>query len=278
MKRRITLIFSILLIIIGYTLTQTTGIRGKAYLFPGETEADIHTFVADDTREVLPFQVSSPLTSRLTPINTVSEPVEGPPSIYLVNVDSYGKPLFFLGFIFLCLTLIASLRHIRWQVLTGAIALSALYFSLRYIIRSVPPMLQSPWLYFHVTTVMTAYALFIIIAIRPDRRVHLWAVTFLAIGILLGSIWADQAWNSYWSWDPKETWALITLIIYSIPLIHPFDKRRASEPPTINTQPGSRACRGTTITYKLYLRLALLAVLMTYFGVNYFLGGLHSYA
>ena len=263
MKRRTILIFSILLIVIGYTLTQATAIRGKAYLTPDESAADIHTFVVDDTRQVLPIS-SLPFEGKFG--TTISSPYEAQSRgvlFSLVNVDPYGKPIYFLGFTLLCITLLSSLQRIRWQVLTGAIVLSLIYFTLRYVLRDVPPMLQSPWLYFHVTTVMTAYALFVIIAIRPDRQAHRWAVTLLAIGILLGSIWADQAWSSYWSWDPKETWALITLIIYSIPLI----PHRSSLIP-----------HPSSLIYTTYLRLALLAVLMTYFGVNYFLGGLHSYA
>jgi ABC-type transport system involved in cytochrome c biogenesis permease subunit len=74
-------------------------------------------------------------------------------------------------------------------------------------------------------------------------------------------VWANISWGKYWSWDPKETWALITLLIYAVPL-------HAKSLPVLQ-QPK---------WFNLYLTLAFLTVLMTYFGVNYFLGGMHSYA
>ena len=74
-------------------------------------------------------------------------------------------------------------------------------------------------------------------------------------------MWANVSWGSYWSWDPKEVWALITLLVYAVPLHR-------------STFVG----RWTDRTLHLYLIGAFLAVLMTYFGVNYFLGGMHSYA
>lgn len=87
------------------------------------------------------------------------------------------------------------------------------------------------------------------------------AVFLLGAGIFVGAIWANQSWGRYWGWDPKETWALVTLIIYAWP-IHavsfPWFRR-----------PGVRNA---------YFAIAFLAVLMTYFGVNYLLSGLHSYA
>lgn len=259
-KRSIILICSIFLIILGYILTQTTSFRGKAYLANDETITDIHTFEQDDTHNILTIDDNHKYQYSITSTET--------PYIYLVTYDPYGKPIYYLGCTLLCLSLIIRLRSIKWKIILPALLLSLLYFSLRYILREVPLILQSPWLYFHVTSIMTAYALFIIIAIRPDRKVHLWGITLLSIGIFLGSIWADQAWGSYWSWDPKETWALITLITYSIPFI--LNTLNAITPSTINHKPST--------IYTIYLRLALLSVLMTYFGVNYLLGGLHSYA
>jgi ABC-type transport system involved in cytochrome c biogenesis permease subunit len=87
------------------------------------------------------------------------------------------------------------------------------------------------------------------------------AVFLLTIGIFLGAVWANVSWGNYWSWDPKETWALITLIVYAVPFhsqsIRLFDKPRA---------------------YHLYMVFAFLSVFITYFGVNFLLGGMHSYA
>lgn len=136
------------------------------------------------------------------------------------------------------------------------------------------PVLASPLLSIHVLLVMGAYALMAIIAIlsavnlcrrTPSARISLLllypAVFLLAAGIFVGAVWANQSWGRYWGWDPKETWALITLLVYSFPL------HRTSFPAFNRPKP-----------LNLYLLLAFISVLMTYFGVNYLLSGLHSYA
>jgi len=84
---------------------------------------------------------------------------------------------------------------------------------------------------------------------------------FLTIGTFLGAVWANESWGRYWGWDPKETWSLITVIIYSI-VLH------------------SRLIPGMKdiFTFNLLSLFAFSSVLMTYFGVNYYLSGLHSYA
>ena len=93
-------------------------------------------------------------------------------------------------------------------------------------------------------------------------RLLLYPATFLlGIGIILGSVWANESWGSYWSWDPKEVWALVAFIIYGIPL---------------HTQ--SMKCWRNTRTFHIYMFFAFFVILMTYFGVNYLLGGMHSYA
>lgn len=87
------------------------------------------------------------------------------------------------------------------------------------------------------------------------------AITTLGIGIFIGAIWANVSWGQYWSWDPKEVWALITFMFYAI-VIH-----KKSLP--IFNRP---------LYYHIYTTVAFAMILMTYFGVNYFLGGMHSYA
>ena len=93
-------------------------------------------------------------------------------------------------------------------------------------------------------------------------RIFLYPAIFtLGIGIFLGAVWANVSWGNYWSWDPKETWALITFMIYAVAL---------------HTQslPSLQKPRN----YHLLMTLAFLSIVMTYFGVNYFLSGMHSYA
>jgi cytochrome c-type biogenesis protein CcsB len=84
---------------------------------------------------------------------------------------------------------------------------------------------------------------------------------FLTIGTFLGAVWANESWGRYWGWDPKETWSLITIIIYSI-VIHS------------RNIPGMK----DVFTFNLLSLFAFSSVLMTYFGVNYYLSGMHSYA
>ncbi len=120
------------------------------------------------------------------------------------------------------------------------------------------PVLHSPWLSAHVSTIMLAYTLLVMSFFQ--RRLLRWAVGLLAIGIWLGAVWANVSWGAYWTWDPKESWALVTLIVYSIPL-------------HTESLPWFRSTRH----YRLYSLLALATLLMTYFGVNYLLGGMHSY-
>lgn len=144
------------------------------------------------------------------------------------------------------------------------------------------PVLQSPLLSIHVSVVMMAYSLLaftmlcgvavLALGNRADARLSdtltllsrlmLYpAVFLLAVGIFLGAVWANVSWGKYWGWDPKEVWALITLMVYAVPL------HRSVFLGAMKTR-----------AYHLYMVLAFLSVLMTYFGVNYFLGGMHSYA
>lgn len=84
------------------------------------------------------------------------------------------------------------------------------------------------------------------------------ATALLAVGIVIGALWANISWGNYWSWDPKEVWALITLIVYLFPLI--------------NHQHNSSPTR-----FHIYCFIAFLSVIITYFGVNFILGGIHAY-
>ncbi|MBO4483728.1 MAG: cytochrome c biogenesis protein CcsA [Prevotella sp.] len=142
-------------------------------------------------------------------------------------------------------------------------------------ITSLMPVLHSPWLTTHVSLIMVSYSLFAFMAViaavdlvkrdaRLDalNRLMLYpAEIFLAIGIFLGAIWANQSWGTYWSWDPKEVWALISMLIYCVPL-------------HVGSLPVMRKAK----VHDIYLIMAFLSILMTYFGVNYLLGGMHSYA
>lgn len=154
------------------------------------------------------------------------------------------------------------------------------------------PALQSNWLHAHVITCFLSYASFALscgvsimylLKIRKKEKgkketgwISLFpplesldalvyktiAVGFplLTIGIITGAAWANYAWGSYWSWDPKETWSLITWFVYAIFLHARF----------------AREWRGKRTAVLSVIGFA--AVIFTYFGVNYVLSGLHSYA
>ena len=149
------------------------------------------------------------------------------------------------------------------------------------------PVLQSPLLSIHVSIIMMSYALLALTFIcgltamalrllnknekQRDEQIAALALlsklflhpamTALGLGIFIGAIWANVSWGQYWSWDPKETWALITFMLYAVALHE-------------RSLPAFRR----PMAYHIYMVLAFLSILMTYFGVNYLLGGMHSYA
>lgn len=139
------------------------------------------------------------------------------------------------------------------------------------------PVLNSPLLSIHVSIIMMSYALLSLtficgimgICLRSHgeelqalSRIFLYpALTTMGYGIFIGAIWANVSWGNYWSWDSKETWALITFIIYAV---------------VVHTQ--SLPVFRKPLVYHIYITLAFLSIAMTYFGVNYFLTGMHSYA
>ena len=86
-------------------------------------------------------------------------------------------------------------------------------------------------------------------------------------GIFIGAVWANMSWGRYWGWDPKETWALITMLVYTVLIHFPWIKKLFA----ISNQQSE-------MVYHIFSIVAFFFVLFTYFGVSYLLGGLHSYA
>ena len=152
-------------------------------------------------------------------------------------------------------------------------------------ITQLMPVLQSPLLSIHVMVIMISYTLLaftllngitaLVLHLTRGKeadseieylsvvsRIMLYpAVMLLAIGIFIGAVWANVSWGRYWGWDPKEVWALITMLVYAA-LIHS----------------GSLGALRKPMTLHILTIVAFLAVLITYFGVNFILGGMHSYA
>ena len=146
------------------------------------------------------------------------------------------------------------------------------------------PVLQSPLLCIHVVVIMISYTLFAftmlggiaafitkavrknaereIIELQRTSLLMLYpAVFLLTAGIFIGAVWANISWGRYWGWDPKEVWALITMLVYSV---------------TLHT--GSIKLLQRPMLFHAYCIIAFLTVIITYFGVNFILGGMHSYA
>ena len=152
-------------------------------------------------------------------------------------------------------------------------------------ITQLMPVLSSPLLSIHVVVIMLAYALLAFMMLNgvaafiihfigsPSKkmqverlqvvsRIILYPALFcLTIGIFVGAVWANVSWGRYWGWDPKEVWALITMLIYAL-AIHSESLPWFRRP----------------MFFHFFTIIAFLSVLITYFGVNFVLGGMHSYA
>ena len=168
-------------------------------------------------------------------------------------------------------------------LMTGMVLLVQMMGGANPPVTHLMPVLSSPLLSLHVTVIMVAYALLFFVMLngisavvvritQPSNTIYLErlrdismimlypAVALLAMGIFIGAIWANISWGNYWSWDPKEVWALITLLIYAAPL-HGALWKSFRKP----------------MFFHVYGILAFLSVAITYFGVNLILGGIHAY-
>lgn len=193
-------------------------------------------------------------------------------------------------------TVLAGLLFVRRSLITFALAtlfggIILFVSGLNWMdpeINPLVPVLKSPWLMFHVAVIVAAYGFFGIscligltnmIMMRIGGKAQestvwnrikeltlvnemsMWiGLALMTIGTFLGAVWANESWGRYWGWDPKETWALVTMVVYAVVThLHLLKK-----------------------WYNLWLfNLASVvvfsSVLMTFFGVNYFLSGMHSY-
>ncbi|HAT61594.1 MAG TPA: cytochrome C biogenesis protein, partial [Prevotella sp.] len=179
-------------------------------------------------------------------------------------------------------------RHLISIITTFGFLLSGFFLLVSHInemdpaIGQIMPVLNSPLLSIHVSIIMMSYALlsltFIcgitsimlyiihhvknsdkddvqsqLLALQILSKIFLYpAIVTLGTGIFIGAIWANISWGSYWSWDPKETWALITFMIYAIAL-HTTSISKLNKP----------------LTYHVFMTLAFLSIIITFFGVNY---------
>ncbi len=156
-------------------------------------------------------------------------------------------------------------------------------------ITNLVPVLKSYWLMIHVAIITASYGFLVLGAILG--LISLWLIVFtnsnnkmklkntlteitiinektlevglfmLTVGTFLGGVWANESWGRYWGWDPKETWALVSVLIYTFVLHMRFIPALRSK-----------------FTFNMVSMFAIWTIIMTYFGVNYYLSGLHSYA
>jgi len=156
-------------------------------------------------------------------------------------------------------------------------------------VTNLVPVLNSYWLSIHVSMITASYGflglgallgfitllLFIIKTQKNEKQITLSikelnsinemslmvGLVLLTVGNFLGGVWANESWGRYWGWDPKETWALVTILVYAVVIHLRFIKSLYSE-----------------FNFSVISLLSFTSVLMTYFGVNYYLAGMHSYA
>ena len=175
------------------------------------------------------------------------------------------------------------------SILAGLILFVAHLAWMNPAITNLVPVLNSYWLDIHVSMITASYGfmalgallgfitllLFILKTKKNEERISLAIIelnsinemsimiglAMLSVGTFLGGVWANQSWGHYWGWDPKEVWALVSVLVYVIVVHIRFVK------PIY-----------TPFNYSVISLLSFTSILMTYFGVNYYLGGLHSYA
>ena len=220
-------------------------------------------------------------------------------SVLAINSDPFGIPVTYCGYFLLFASLVWILfdkkggyrkllkrsyqqfRNLLMVVFClvgiGFIFLISHFSHIDFSTGERAPILNSPYFCLHVSVIMMSYVLLILTCLcgilgicwrsRRDRmqdlsRLFLYpALTTMGFGIFIGAIWANVSWGTYWSWDSKETWALITFMIYAV---------------VVHTQ--SLPVFRKPLVYHIYITLAFLSIAMTYFGVNFFLTGMHSYA
>ncbi|MBE0514032.1 cytochrome c biogenesis protein CcsA [Sulfurimonas sp.] len=183
----------------------------------------------------------------------------------------------------------SSMTMASTAVLTGLILFVAHLNWMNPQVTNLVPVLNSYWLSIHVAVITASYGFlglgallgFIVILLfvfktkKNEKHISLSikelnsinemslmiGLAFLTLGNFIGGVWANESWGRYWGWDPKETWALVTILVYAVVVHLRFIKSIYSE-----------------FNFSVISLLSYTSVIMTYFGVNYYLAGMHSYA
>ncbi|HFP7452046.1 TPA: cytochrome c biogenesis protein CcsA [Campylobacter jejuni] len=177
------------------------------------------------------------------------------------------------------------------SILSGVVLMVAHLSEMNPQITNLVPVLNSYWLSIHVSVITASYGflglcallgiftLFLMCFLKKDGKYNLnilrniteatrinemamiFGLCLLTVGNFLGAIWANESWGRYWSWDSKETWALVSILVYATILHLRMIPKYCNQ-----------------FVFALWSMFAYWVIIMTYFGVNYFLTGLHSYA
>jgi len=193
-------------------------------------------------------------------------------------------------------SIIASVVFFRKSVmaLSASFIMAGIFIFAAYLgeidpqITNLVPVLKSYWLSVHVSVITASYGFFgvgailgvvslILFILKSEKRKHLdihiknityineitliLGLVLLVVGNFLGAIWANESWGRYWGWDPKETWAYISILLYTVVLHLRLIKNWYSP-----------------YLFTILSVVAFSSILMTYFGVNFYLAGMHSYA
>lgn len=223
---------------------------------------------------------------------------DGQGVVLAYNYDPWGIGITYTGYALLLVAMIAFFFQKRsrfrallqgqhtWLMAGLGVAVVVLAFVMTKVVTPKPPLqpvLQTPLLGIHVSVIMIAYTLFAVVMVNGiiglcSKRlaqktytlssVLLYPAEFcLVAGIFIGAVWANMSWGRYWGWDPKETWALITMLVYAVLIHWPWIAGKLKMKPS-----------ALQTAYHIASIVAFAFVLFTYFGVSYLLGGLHSYA
>lgn len=255
--------------------------------------ADIVISQKNDKAEIVHISLNKP--ARVIGYTLCIKAIHKEYTTLLISYDPWGTAVSYIGYLLTAISFILiffdkkstfskilSSCNYRIGFKSIAIAVCIIILAISRIITFTgsdsQPILNTPILSLHVATIIVAYSLIGCAAFNSLRaltfdkekseraaqlgRLLLYPATMLlTTGIFIGAMWANISWGRYWGWDPKEVWALLTLLICSIT----FHKRSL---PFI-----SRARN-----FHLFCILIFIVMLFTYFGVNYLLSGLHSYA
>jgi ABC-type transport system involved in cytochrome c biogenesis permease subunit len=175
------------------------------------------------------------------------------------------------------------------SIIAGSTLAATFFNEMNPQITNLVPVLKSYWLNIHVSVITASYGFMalsamlgfftlilfimrgkntqidksIVEATRINEMTAIIGLSMLAVGNFLGGVWANESWGRYWSWDPKETWAWISILVYTIVL-------HARFVPAVKKHYTYHLAWMTTVAFA--------SIVMTFLGVNYYLSGMHSYA